>query len=125
MKLKKQLAEARLRSAKSITRELGPGDRQKIREIFYSGQECLEIATGMNDSLLCTAAESMVAYIKGAGASSHFDPEVIDAHINAMQQLVTVPNCNAEIRRKVSGALSKMVAKKPRTAGGGAPSNFR
>ncbi|MBU6372150.1 MAG: response regulator [Alphaproteobacteria bacterium] len=112
IELKKQLAKSQVNRAREVLRDLTPGERTKIREIYSIGKEILEIAASMDDKLLRVAGESLVAYIEGVGASSMFDPKVVDAHVDAMAQLIALPNVQGEMREAVSRALSAMVRKK-------------
>ena len=112
IELQKQLARTRISAAKDITRSLSSGERAKIREIHAIARDALGIAQTMDDKLLKVAAESLLSYIEGVGASALFDSKVVDAHIDAMLQLVNLPNVQADMREQISGALSVMVKKK-------------
>jgi len=112
LELKKQLARSQVNRAKEVLRDLSPGERSKIRDVYAIGKDILDIATSMDDKLLRVAGESLVAYIEGVGASAMFDPKVVDAHVDAMAQLIALPNVQSEMREQVSRALSAMVRKK-------------
>lgn len=116
LELKKQLAKSQVNRAKDVMRDVSPGERTKIREVYSIGKDILEIAISMDDKLLRVAAESMVAYIEGVGASSMFDAKVVDAHVDAMAQLIALPNVQSEMREQVSRALGALVRKKLDTA---------
>jgi hypothetical protein len=118
LELKKQLARSQVNMARQMMCDITPGDRTKIREVYNIGKEVLAVATAMDDKLLRVAGESLVAYIEGVGASSTFDPKVVDAHVDAMAQLIALPNVESAMREQVSRALAALVRTK---LGTGAP----
>jgi CheY-like chemotaxis protein len=112
VQLKKRIAREALERATAITRQVTPGDRARIREVFSVAREIQTIAGQLCDPMLTAAADSLTGYIQGVGASARFDPAVVEAHVEAMTQLVNLPNVEAEMREKVAKALHTMVRKK-------------
>ena len=112
LELKKQLARSQVNLARQVMCDISPGERSKIRDVYNIGKEVLAVATAMDDKLLRVAGESLVSYIEGVGASPMFDPKVVDAHVDAMAQLIALPNVESGMREQVSRALSALVRKK-------------
>jgi len=70
----------------------------------------------MSDRLLLSAASSMFNYVKGVGAESVLNTEVVEAHLAAIVQLTELPDSQAEVRQTVTQQLTVMVTKKLRQA---------
>jgi CheY-like chemotaxis protein len=111
-KLKRQLAQVKLARASALMKEFKPGDRLKIRETFLAAQDVEAIARELNDALMLTAATSLLRYIKAVGASPRFDAKVIEAHAEALSQIISLPDLPASMRERVREALTQLVAKK-------------
>lgn len=112
IQMKKALARKHIVHANGVMRELSPGDRTRLREIFKANREILSLAGQMKDKMLMAASESLKSYLEGVGASPRLNPEVLEAHVDAMTKLVDLPNAQADLRNAVTRALSALVQKK-------------
>lgn len=112
IQMKKALARKHIVHANGVMRELSPGDRTRLREIFKANREIISLATQMKDKMLLAAADSLKSYLEGVGASPRLNPEVLEAHVDAMTKLVDLPNAQADLRNAVTRALAALVRKK-------------
>ncbi len=112
IQMKKALARKHIVHANGVMRELSPGDRSRLREIFKANREILSLAGQMKDKMLMAASDSLKSYLEGVGASPRLNPEVLEAHVDAMTKLVDLPNAQADLRNAVTRALAALVQKK-------------
>jgi CheY-like chemotaxis protein len=107
----RNLARAKIASVVDSSRKV---DRKRIHEIHGIAQEILAVAGTVDDKSLATAADSLRTYIEGVGASPRFDIEVVSAHVDAMTQIINLPNIEGALREEVTRALQKLVSKRVR-----------
>jgi len=95
----------------------GAGDRDALRELCLTCGQLSALASDMRDRLLESATSSLFNYLKGVGAGSLMNREVVQAHLDAILKLAELPNSQMEIRQVVTQQLGVMVTKKLRQAG--------
>lgn len=91
---------------------LTPGDRRKLREIFFAVKEAEQMADSQKDEMMGESARSLGRYITAVGASAALDPEVMTTHIDAMHTLVMLPSEHQSARENLVKGLKKVVDKK-------------
>ncbi len=91
---------------------LTPGDRRKLREIFYAVKEAELKADEVKDHMMGEAARSLGRYISAIGATGTPDPEVLTTHIDAMHTLGVLTGEHHLEREKLIGGLKKVVDKR-------------
>jgi hypothetical protein len=111
VELVKNLARAKLASAAESARVVDPA---RVKEVHRIAGDLLSIAESVNDPALSMVAISLRGYIESVGASPRFDTEVVAAHIDAMTQIINLPNVETSLRDEVTKALQKLVAKRTR-----------
>jgi DNA-binding response OmpR family regulator len=91
-----------------------PGDRRSLRSLVAAAQETRAIAIDIADGTFDRAAVSLLRYMEGVGASMDLDTRVIDAHVDALRQIVALPNAEFAVREQVADGLGAIVDKKLR-----------
>lgn len=91
---------------------LTPGDRRKLREIFFAVKEAEAKADETKDQLMGEAARSLGRYITAVGANGTPDPEVMTTHIDAMHTLCLLTGEHQSERENLIVGLKKVVDKK-------------
>jgi predicted phage gp36 major capsid-like protein len=110
--LAKVAARSKLASAAEAARIVDP---QRVNEVHRIAGDLMALAEGMNDPALTTIAKSLRTYIESVGASPRFDSVVVTAHVDAMNQIINLPNVETALRDEVTTALQKLVAKRLRS----------
>lgn len=100
----------------AVSRGVTPGDRARIREVYDATREAEAGAMDIADDPLRRSFASLIRYLEGVGASISLDPLVIDTHVDAMVQLVTLPNAAVLMRERVAAGLEAVVSKRLREA---------
>lgn len=91
---------------------LTPGDRRKLREIFFAVKEAEVKADEVMDQMMGDAARSLGRYITAVGSTGVPDPEVLTTHINAMHTLGVLTSAHHQERENLILGLKKVVDKK-------------
>jgi hypothetical protein len=99
-----------------LTKNFDPNDRNQVRAVFSSAKDAKAVAQEIGDHPLDRSADSLVRYIEGMGATDRLDPEIVDTHVQAMNQLVALPNTAGDAREQVAQGLEAVVQKKMRSA---------
>jgi CheY-like chemotaxis protein len=121
------LEEQKKAVAKTVARlqhlvnDLRPSDRAHVRAIYNVSLEARDTAGATNDTLIQRSTDSLVTYLEGVGATNRLDPEVLGTCLQAVLQLIQIPNSQHEARELVVIGLEKMVRKKL-TVGAAPPS---
>lgn len=89
-------------------------DRRRMRDIFIAARDIDQLAADMDDANLLQAADLSFSYVQGVGATPRLVPKVIEAHLDALSQLVDLPNSQIDLRSTVVRELGKLVEKKLR-----------
>jgi DNA-binding response OmpR family regulator len=95
-----------------LTAGLTPGDRRKLREIYFAVKETETLADDIRDAMLGESARSLGRYITAIGATGSPDPEVLSTHIDAMHTLGLLGSEHHEERENLIKGLKKVVDKK-------------
>jgi DNA-binding response OmpR family regulator len=95
-----------------LTSGLTPGDRRKLREIYFAVKEAETLADDTKDAMLGDAARSLGRYITAIGSTGIPDPEVLTTHIDAMHTLGLLTSEHHEERENLIKGLKKVVDKK-------------
>ena len=112
----------RVTAAASVTRILklaarfDPSDRNQVRAVYDSAKSARIVAAEIGDHPLDRAADSLVRYIEGMGATDRLDCEIVQTHVGAMARLVALPNDQTEAREQVARGLEAVVQKKMRAS---------
>lgn len=114
VKIQKDQMRALLKRVNAALKPSPTPDRKTMREIFLAARDIDQLATDMDDPLLLSAADSLFSYVQGVGATPRLTPKVIDAHLDALTQLVDLPNSQVDLRTTVTRELAKLVEKKLR-----------
>jgi DNA-binding response OmpR family regulator len=103
----------------ALTTNFDPGDRVQVRAVYDGARDAKAIALEIGDHPLDRSADSLVRYIEGMGATDKLDAEVVQTHVDALTQLVALPNGQAAAREEVARGLEAVVQKKMRAANSG------
>ena len=95
-----------------LTAGLTPGDRRKLREIYFAVKEAETLADDTKDGMLGDAARSLGRYITAIGSTGIPDPEVLTTHIDAMHTLGMLTSDHHQERENLIKGLKKVVDKK-------------
>lgn len=97
--------------------ESGAPDRDAMRDLCLTAGQVSALASDMRDRLLESATSSLFNYLKGVGAGSPMNRDVVQAHLDAILKLAELPNSQTDLRQTVTQQLGVMVTKKLRQAG--------
>ncbi len=111
-----EMAAGAVNRIAALTKDFDPADRNKVRAVYDGAADAKKIAREINDHPLDRSADSLVRYIEGMGATEKLDPEIVQTHVDAMNQLVALPNGQAAAREQVAKGLEQVVQKKMRAA---------
>jgi DNA-binding response OmpR family regulator len=95
-----------------LTVGLTPGDRRKLREIYFAVKEAETLADETKDNAMGDAARSLGRYITAIGSTGTPDPEVLTTHIDAMHTLGMLTSEHHVERENLIKGLKKVVDKK-------------
>lgn len=109
---RRKIALAKVEALTQAMRAFVPGDKNALRELSKTTEDIATSAGELNDALLGTAASSLRNYIAGFGADGALDLKVVSTHIDAMKQIVAIPDSENALRTQVAHALQKLVDKK-------------
>jgi len=99
-----------------LTKNFDPNDRNQVRAVYDGAADAKKIARDINDNPLDRSADSLVRYIEGMGATAKLDPDIVQTHVSALNQLVALPNGQSAAREQVAKGLEQVVQKKMRAA---------
>ena len=91
---------------------LTPGDRRKLREIYFAVKEAEAKSDEVKDQMMGDAARSLGRYITAIGANGVADPEVLTTHIDAMHTLGVLTSKHHAERENLTAGLKKVVDKR-------------
>lgn len=91
---------------------LTPGDRRKLREIYFAVKETELKADEFKDQMLGDAARSLGRYISAIGANGTPEPDVLKTHIDAMHTLGVLTSEHHRERENLIVGLKKVVDKR-------------
>ncbi|MEQ1782499.1 MAG: response regulator [Hyphomonadaceae bacterium] len=92
--------------------DLTPGDRRKLREVYFAVKETEAVADGIRDQMMGDAARSLNRYIMAVGASGDVDLLVLTTHIDAMHSLGVLTGQDHMERENLIHGLKRLVDKK-------------
>jgi len=95
-----------------LAKELSPGDRRKLREIYTAVQAAEQTADDVSDQSMGDAARSLGRYITAVGGAGSIDEEVLSTHIDAMQTLIALGSDSLKEREKLVKGLVAIVDKR-------------
>lgn len=95
-----------------LTVGLTPGDRRKLREIYFAVKEAELLADNTKDLMMGDAARSLGRYITAIGSTGLPDAEVLTTHIDAMHTLGILTSEHHQEREDLITGLKKVVDKK-------------
>jgi CheY-like chemotaxis protein len=117
VQIRKGLARMYAEHISGLLKAFTPGNADAARDLALTCGQVSALASDMKDRLLMSASSSLFNYVKGVGAGSSMNTDVVQAHLDAIVQLAELPNHQAEVRQTVTQQLSVMVTKKLRQAG--------
>lgn len=91
---------------------LTPGDRRKLREIYFAVKETEAKADEFKDQMMGEAARSLGRYITSIGATGRAEPDVLSTHIDAMHTLCALSGEHHAERENLIAGLKKVVDKR-------------
>jgi DNA-binding response OmpR family regulator len=91
---------------------LTPGDRRKLREIYFAVKETEHKADELKDQMMGEAARSLGRYISSIGATGMAEPDVLTTHIDAMHTLCMLGGEHHGERENLVAGLKKVVDKR-------------
>jgi len=95
-----------------LSNGLTPGDRRKLREIYFAVKETEQKADEVKDLMMGEAARSLGRYITAIGATGTAEPDVLRTHIDAMHTLGVLTGEHHEERENLIAGLKKVVDKR-------------
>jgi len=101
-----------VRKISELCLELSPGDRRKLREVYFAVKEAETVADDIKDQMMGDAARSLNRYIMAVGASGDVDPQVLTTHIDAMHSLGVLSGQDYLERENLILGLRLLVDKK-------------
>ncbi len=101
-----------VRKISELTAGLTPGDRRKLREIYFAVKEAESLADDTKDGMMGDAARSLGRYVTAIGSTGTPDPEVLTTHIDAMHTLGMLGSEHHQERENLIKGLKKVVDKK-------------
>ncbi|MGE3302923.1 MAG: response regulator [Hyphomonadaceae bacterium] len=113
------MASASVLRIAELSKNFDPGDRNQVRAVFSSAKDAKAVAQEVGDHPLDRSADSLVRYIEGMGATERLDPEIVQTHVDALSQLITLPNGQGKAREMVADGLEAVVQKKMRATAAG------
>jgi DNA-binding response OmpR family regulator len=103
------------RSVKEISEcaaSMAPDDHIRLKALGTITKQTEQLADEIEDVMLAEAAKSLERYIAGMRASEAIDPQVIAAHVDAMQLLSALTSERARERQALVAGLVKVVDKR-------------
>ena len=91
---------------------LAADDHDRVKALGTIVAQTEELADEIQDQALASAAKSLQRYIAGMRASHSVDPDVIAAHVNAMQFLSMLSSARANERQSLVDGLTAVVDKR-------------
>jgi len=116
LQIRKGLARMYVERIGGLLTKATADDRDSMRDLCLGCGQLSALAGEMNDRLLQSAASSLFNYVKGVGADSALNVDVVQAHLDSLAQLADLPNHEFELRQTVTQQLAVMVTKKLRGA---------
>lgn len=116
VQIRKGLARMYCERITTLLAAVSAANTDSMRDLCLACGQLSALTNDMSDRLLLSAASSMFNYVKGVGAESVLNTEVVEAHIAAIVQLTELPDSQAEVRQTVTQQLTVMVTKKLRQA---------
>lgn len=95
-----------------LSNGLTPGDRRKLREIYFAVKETKQKADEVKDLMMGEAARSLGRYITAIGATGTAEPDVLRTHIDAMHTLGVLTGEHHQERENLIAGLKKVVDKR-------------
>ncbi|MBC7770583.1 MAG: hypothetical protein H7124_17515, partial [Phycisphaerales bacterium] len=117
VRIRKGLARAYVERMRALLGEIKTGALEAMRELCLACGQLDTLAEDAKDPLLMAASSSLYNYVKGVGATANLNAVVVQAHLDALVQLVDLPNHQIDLRQTVTRELGALVAKKLRQAG--------
>ncbi len=120
LKRHKGVAREHVERIAVLLRGLDPSDASAISDIRRASAELKNFANEMAEPMIQAASSSLSNYVDGCAVSGKLGADVVQAHIDALLQLIQLPNYQIELRQTVTQQLGVMVTKKLRQAGAAA-----
>ncbi|HRE43609.1 MAG TPA: response regulator [Terricaulis sp.] len=116
----KGVARAQVEQIAAMLRALDVNDGGAIGSLRDACAELKNFAVTMGEPMIQAASSSLYNYVDGCAVAGKLGADVVQAHIDALLQLVQLPNYQIELRQTVTQQLGVMVAKKLRQTGAAA-----
>ncbi len=95
-----------------LSKQLAPGDRAKLREIFAAVRDTEQTADDVSDQYMGDAARSLGRYIAAIGGAGQVEKDVLTTHIDSMQKLVVLGSQHSHEREQLVIGLVAVVDKR-------------
>ncbi|MGE3142591.1 MAG: response regulator [Hyphomonadaceae bacterium] len=96
----------------ALAADLPVRDRRRLRELFRLVEDAEQLALDVRDAVLARAARSLARYIVAIGAARDIDLEVVQTHVDALQQLAALGSEEHAARESVLNGLDAVVDKR-------------
>lgn len=116
----KGVARDQVEQIAAMLRALDVHDADAIDRMRNACAELKSYANSMGEPMIQAAASSLYNYVDGCAVAGKLGADVVQAHIDALLQLVQLPNHQIELRQTVTQQLGVMVSKKLRQSGAAA-----
>ena len=108
----REMTRRSIRKISEVAKDLSPGDRKRLREVFAAVNDTEKLADTLSDSALCEASRSLMRYLSAVGAAGEVDPDVLRTHVDAMHQLGVMNSSYAAERAYLVKGLVAVVDKR-------------
>lgn len=112
LQLRRAFLLSKLSDARRLCAASAAIDRRSMRQLIGLSKEMEAVALELGDALLGQAISSLSRYLTGVGAGPLFDAAVIEAHLDAAEQLASLPFVEEPVRREVAAELAHLVRRK-------------
>ncbi len=116
VQIRKGLARMYVERIGALVRD-SAANPEGMRDVCLACAQLSTLASDMKDRLLISAASSLFNYVKGVGDVAQMNPDVIQAHLDAIVRLAELPNSQVDLRQTVTHELNLLATKKLRQAG--------
>lgn len=106
------VVRACVRKISELFVDLAPGDRRKLREVYFAVKETEAASDAVKDQMMGDAARSLNRYIMAVGASGAIELQVLTTHIDAMHSLGVLTGQDYVERERLIDGLKRLVDKK-------------
>ncbi len=108
----REMTRRSVRKISEVAKDLTPGDRKRLREVFAAVNDTEKLADLLSDTALADASRSLMRYLSAVGAAGEVDSAVLRTHVDAMHQLGVLNSGHANERAHLVKGLVAVVDKR-------------